>query len=153
MLPSPGGQTPADLVGEHVRRVWNGGERVELLHHRTVSIRTRVPAARLCPIRPAAMSEFPNHDVEPFDTGPLLWWVLGLLGAALGLEFLIAVPWTAPFADPGTWVLIGVFVGFALRVTGRHLQASDYGGELILRWASLVVWALAAVGGLLAWIL
>lgn len=99
------------------------------------------------------MSEFPNHDVEPFDTGPLLWWVLGLLGAALVLEFFVAVPWTAPFSDSGTWVLIGVFVGFALRVTGRHLGAEQRTGERALRWASLAVWASAAVGGLLAWLL
>ena len=99
------------------------------------------------------MSDFPNHDVEPFDTGPLLWWVLGLLGAALVLEFLVAVPWTAPFAEAKTWVLIGVFLGFALRVTGRRLRANDYGGERALRWASLAVWAAAAGGGLLAWIL
>jgi hypothetical protein len=99
------------------------------------------------------MSDFPSHDVEPFDTGPLLWWVLGLLGAALVLEFLVAVPWTAPFAEAKTWVLIGVFLGFALRVTGRRLRARNYGGERALRWASLAVWAAAAGGGLLAWIL
>lgn len=98
------------------------------------------------------MSTFPSHDVEPFDTGPLLWWVLGLLGVALLLEFFVAVPWTAPFSDPGTWVLIGVFTGFALRVTGRRLGAGGYGGEQALRWASLAVWAAAALGGLLAWV-
>jgi hypothetical protein len=99
------------------------------------------------------MSEFPNHDVEPFDTGPLLWWVLGLLGAALLLEFVVAVPWTAPFSDPGTWVLIGVFTGFALRVTGRRLGTRHQDAEHTLRWASLAVWAAAALGGLLAWLL
>ncbi|HKL87529.1 MAG TPA: hypothetical protein VJ884_00895 [Salinibacter sp.] len=99
------------------------------------------------------MSTFPNHDVEPFDTGPLLWWVLVLLGAALGLEFYVAIPWTAPFRDPGTWVLIGVFVGFALRITGRRLQAKSGSAERALRWASLLVWGAAAVGGLVAWIL
>lgn len=99
------------------------------------------------------MSEFPNHDVEPFDTGPLLWWVLILLGAALVLEFFVAVPWTAPFADPGTWVLIGVFMGFALRIAGRRLGTEGNWGEEALRRASLVVWAAAAAGGLVAWIL
>jgi len=99
------------------------------------------------------MSDFPNHDVEPFDTGPLLWWVLGLLGAALVLEFFVAVPWTAPFYDPGTWVLMGVFLGFALRITGRRLRTGSRWGEPTLRWASLVVWTAAAVGGLVAWIL
>ena len=99
------------------------------------------------------MSTFPSRDVEPFDTGPLLWWVLGLLGAALLLEFFVAVPWTAPFAEAKTWVLIGVFVGFALRVAGRRLGAGDYRGEQALRWASLMVWTAAALGGLLAWIL
>jgi hypothetical protein len=99
------------------------------------------------------MSDFPNHDVEPFDTGPLLWWVLGLLGAALLLEFYVAVPWTEPFTDPGTWVLIGVFLGFALRLAGRQLSQRAYAGEAALRWASLAVWAAAAAGGLVAWIL
>jgi hypothetical protein len=98
------------------------------------------------------MPDFPDHDVEPFDTGPLLWWVLGLLGAALLLELYVAVPWTAPFADPGTWVLIGVFVGVALRVAGRRLRAAGHSGEQVLRWASLAVWAAAALGGLLAWV-
>lgn len=99
------------------------------------------------------MNDFPNHDVEPFDTGPLLWWVLGLLGAALVLEFFVSVPWTEPFREPNTWVLIGVFVGFALRVAGRQLGQRGYGGSRTLRWMSVVVWAVAAGGGLFAWLL
>lgn len=99
------------------------------------------------------MSDFPDHDAEPFDPEPLLWWVLVLLGAALVLEVYIAVPWTAPFTDPSTWVLIGVFVGFALRLAGRRLSAAGGGGERVLRWISLAVWALSAGGGLLAWLL
>jgi hypothetical protein len=99
------------------------------------------------------MSDFPSRDVEPFDSGPLLWWVVGLLGTALLLEVYVAVPWTAPFDDPSTWVLIGVLIGFALRVTGRHLTAAGYDGERALRWGSLAVWAVVAVGGVLVWIL
>jgi len=99
------------------------------------------------------MSDFPTHDVEPLDTSPLLWWVMGLLGAALLLELYVAVPWTAPFAEPSTWVLIGVFLGFALRLGGRRLGARGYEGERALRWASLAVWATVAVGGLLTWML
>lgn len=99
------------------------------------------------------MNDFPSHDVEPFDTGPLLWWVLGLLGAALVLEFFVARPWTAPFSDWDTWVLIGVFVGFALRLAGRRLSQNGRKGEAVLRWASLAVWAAAASGGLFAWLL
>jgi hypothetical protein len=99
------------------------------------------------------MTRFPSHDVEPFDTGPLLWWVLGLLGAALALEFYVSVPWTEPFTEPNTWVLIGVFVGFALRLAGQRLQAREQAGGSVLRRASLVVWAAAALGGLLAWVL
>jgi len=98
-------------------------------------------------------STFPSHDVEPFDTGPLLWWVLGLLGAALVLEFYVSVPWTEPFTEPNTWVLIGVFVGFALRIAGQRLADRKRPGARALRWASLVVWAAAAGGGLLAWVL
>lgn len=99
------------------------------------------------------MSDFPSHDSEPFDPEPLLWWVLVLLGAALVLEVYIEVPWSAPFTDPGTWVLIGVFVGFGVRLAGRRLGAAGRSGERILRWVSVVVWSLSAAGGLLAWIL
>lgn len=98
------------------------------------------------------MSDFPSQDVEPIDTGPLLWWVLGLLGAALLLEFYVSVPWTEPLTEPNTWVLIGVFVGFALRVAGQRLQPQNRTVARIFRRASLVVWAVAAGGGLLAWV-
>ena len=97
------------------------------------------------------MSSFPDHDVELFDTGPLLWWVLGLLGAALLLEFYVSIPWTEPFTEVDTWVLLGVFVGFAFRLAGRRLSRDGRAGEQVLRWASLVVWIAAAGGGLLAW--
>ncbi len=99
------------------------------------------------------MNSFPDHEVEPFDTGPLLWWVLALLGAALILEFYVSVPWTEPFFEPNTWVLLGVFLGFAFRLAGRRLEERGHEGEQVLRWASLGVWAAAAGGGLLAWLL
>jgi len=99
------------------------------------------------------MSKFPSNDVEPIDTGPLLWWVLGLLGAALILELYVSVPWTEPFTEPNTWVLIGVFVGFALRLTGQRLPPDRPAAGRFFRWASLAVWAAAAGGGLLAWVL
>ncbi|PQJ33285.1 hypothetical protein BSZ35_00535 [Salinibacter sp. 10B] len=99
------------------------------------------------------MNLFPDHKAETFDTGPLLWWVMGLLGAALLLEFYVSIPWTKPFSEPNTWVLIGVFLGFAFRVGGRWLSQRGRRGEQGLRWASLVVWGAAAGGGLLAWLL
>jgi hypothetical protein len=99
------------------------------------------------------MSSFPNHDVEPFDPGPLLWWVLGLLGVALLLELYVSVPWTEPFTEPNTWVLLGVFLGFAFRLAGRRLSGDGRTGEQVLRWASLAVWIAAAGGGLMAWLL
>jgi Na+-transporting NADH:ubiquinone oxidoreductase subunit NqrB len=99
------------------------------------------------------VSNFPDHDVEPFDTGPLLWWVLGLLGVALALEFYVAVPWTEPLTDPSTWVLVGVFAGFALRLAEQRLPQVDETTARGLRWASLAVWGAAAGGGLLAWVL
>lgn len=99
------------------------------------------------------MNSFPDLDAEPFDTGPLLWWVLGLLGAALLLEFYVSIPWTEPFTEPNTWVLIGVFLGFAFRLGGRRLSQKGRQGEHLLRWASLVVWGAAALGGLFAWVL
>ena len=99
------------------------------------------------------MSDLLSHDAEQFDPEPLLWWVLVLLGTALVLEVYIAVHWTEPFTEVGNWVLIGVFVGFALRLIGRRLRASDRRGEQLLRWASVVVWALSAGGGLFAWLL
>lgn len=99
------------------------------------------------------MADFPSRDVEPIDTGPLLWWVLGLLGAALLLEFYVAVPWTDPFTEPSTWVLIGILVGFAFRLAGRRLRATGRGGGDALRWASVAVWIVVVTGGLLAWFL
>jgi len=99
------------------------------------------------------MNTFPSQDVEPFDTGPLLWWVLGLLGAALVLEFYVSDPWTDPLREPNNWVLIGVFVGFAFRLAGQRLRDRDRDGARALRWTSLVVWTLTAGGGLLAWLL
>lgn len=99
------------------------------------------------------MNRFPSRDVEPFDTGPLLWWVLGLLGAALVLEFYVSDPWSEPLREPNNWVLIGVFVGFAFRLAGQRLRKQERAGARALRWASLVVWAAAAGGGLLAWLL
>lgn len=98
------------------------------------------------------MSHFPDHDVQPFDTGPLLWWVLGLLGLALLLEFYVAVPWTQPFSEPSTWILIGVFVGFGLRLGGQKLDP-DTSASKGLRWASFLIWSLSAVGGLLIWLM
>lgn len=98
------------------------------------------------------MNSFPDHDVEPFDPGPLLWWVLGLLGAALLLELYVSVPWTEPLTEPSNWVLIGVFLGFAFRLTGRQLGENKGALEKAFRWASLVVWAAAAGGGLLTWL-
>jgi hypothetical protein len=99
------------------------------------------------------MNDFPSRDLELFDTGPLLWWVLGLLGAALVLEFYVSVPWTEPLTEPSNWVLVGVFVGFALRLVGQRLQRQERPGAAAMRRASLVVWAAAAGGGLLAWLL
>ncbi len=99
------------------------------------------------------MSDFPNHDVESFDPEPILWWVLVLLGAALVLEVYIAVPWTEPFFAPSTWVLIGVFVGFALRLAGKRLREAGRAGGKTLRWISVAVWTLSAGGGLVAWLL
>lgn len=97
------------------------------------------------------MSDFPDYDVQPFDTGPLLWWVLALLGLALLLEFYVSTPWTQPFSEPHTWLLIGVFLGFALRLTGEQYERGTAVSEW-LRWASLVIWSASAVGGLWVWL-
>lgn len=97
------------------------------------------------------MSRFPDQDVQPFDTGPLLWWVLALLGLALLLEFYVAVPWTEPLTEASTWVLVGVFLGVALRITGEQFHRDTTTAQG-LRWASLLVWTASAVGGLLVWL-
>ncbi len=99
------------------------------------------------------MSDFPNQNVDSVDMGPLLWWAVELLGAALVLDVFLAVSWTAPFTEPTTWVLIGGCVGGGLRLAGRSLGANGNGPCDALRWGSLLVWAASAGGGLLAWIL
>lgn len=103
------------------------------------------------PFASVSMSSFPNQDVEPFDTGPLFWWVLALLGLALLLEFYVAVPWTEPLTEPSTWVLFGVLLGVALRLTGEQYPEETTAARG-LRWASFVAWCVSAVVGLLVWL-
>jgi hypothetical protein len=98
------------------------------------------------------MSLVPDPDRTPADPGPLLWWVLGLLGAALLLEVYLAGSWTRPLTEPGNAVLVAVVVGIGLRLAGRHGARTDRTRRW-LRGASLALWAAAAAAGLLAWLL
>jgi len=80
----------------------------------------------------------------------VLGLVLALLTAALVLDMALAEPWTAPFGDPGTWVLLGVLVGAGLRGLGMWWARQDGGSDVLLRRLSLVVWGMAALGGLVS---
>jgi len=74
--------------------------------------------------------------------------IVALLLAALGLEILLSPHWTDPFTEPGTWVIIGVGTGMALRALGGWLARRGRPGEETLRRMSLAVWIAAALGGL-----
>lgn len=76
--------------------------------------------------------------------------VLILLLGALGLEIVLATQWTEPFREPGTWVLIGVSTGVALRGLGRALTRRERKGEDLLRRVSLGIWVGTALGGLIS---
>lgn len=94
-----------------------------------------------------------SHTVpEPFDPDPLLRWVLGLLVVAFILELYVSEPWTEPFFDWDTWVLFGIFLGFGFRLLARRLGETRGVWQEAFRRAGLVVWAVSAVGGLLAWL-
>jgi hypothetical protein len=75
--------------------------------------------------------------------------IVALLLAALVLEIVLSRHWTDPFLDPGTWVVIGVGMGLALRAAGGWLARRGRSGEEALRRLSLAVWIAAAVGGLM----
>jgi hypothetical protein len=91
----------------------------------------------------------PNHSSLPdLATWPVFGVIVGLLLAALVLEIALSSHWTDPFREPGTWVLIGVAVGFGLRGLGHWRGWRDRRGEQTLRWMSLGVWAVTALGGL-----
>lgn len=89
---------------------------------------------------------------DPADPGPLLRWALGLLGAAFLLELYVSDPWTKPFFEWDTWVLVGVFAGFGLRRVGQYLDRQGQAGRKTFRWAGFLVWAASAIGGLIAWL-
>lgn len=73
--------------------------------------------------------------------------IVALLLAALVLEILLAAHWTDPFRESGTWVVIGVATGLALRAAGGWLARRGRRGEETLRRLSLAVWIAAALGG------
>lgn len=96
----------------------------------------------------------PNHSSLPdLATWPVLYTIIGLLLGALALEVALSSHWTDPFREMETWVLIGVVTGVALRVAGRWLTRRGRRGEDTLRWLSLAVWTVTAMGGLIGLLL
>ncbi|WP_263787129.1 hypothetical protein [Salinibacter grassmerensis] len=74
--------------------------------------------------------------------------IVALLLGALALEIALASHWTDPFRVSETWVLVGVGLGMGFRAAGGWLARRGRPGEKTLRRLSLVVWAAAALGGL-----
>jgi hypothetical protein len=83
-------------------------------------------------------------------TWPVFCTIVALLVGALLLDIVLSAHWTDPFTESGTWVLIGVVVGVMLRGLGAWRARRGWGGEERLRRASLVVWGVAALGGLIS---
>lgn len=79
--------------------------------------------------------------------------VLALLTGALVLDVVLSSHWTGPFREPGTWVLIGVVAGVAIRGVGQQLARQGRKGQATCRRLSLAVWMIAALGGLISLIL
>jgi hypothetical protein len=95
--------------------------------------------------------EIPNRSSLPdLATWPVFAIIVGLLLAALVLEIVLSAHWSDPFMEPGTWVLIGVALGFVLRGLGHWRGRRGLRGEQTLRQTSLVIWAVTALGGLLS---
>lgn len=95
--------------------------------------------------------EAPNRSMLPdLATWPVFGVIVLLLLAALVLEIALSSSWTDPFREPGTWVLVGVAVGFVLRGGGHWWARRGGQEEQTLRRMSLVVWLLAALGGLVS---
>jgi hypothetical protein len=100
------------------------------------------------------VSDLSSSAPPSLATGPVLWLVLVLLAAALGLDMVLSPHWTDPLGEPGTWVLFGVLTGAVLRHFGqrRARKGAEDGQEdgRRLRRLSLLVWGLSALGGLVS---
>lgn len=95
--------------------------------------------------------ESPNRSPLPdLATWPVFGVIVLLLLAAFVLEIALSSHWTDPFTEPGTWVLIGVAVGFMLRGLGHWRGRRGLRGEEVLRKLSLWIWAVTALGGLVS---
>lgn len=93
----------------------------------------------------------PNRTALPdLATWPVFCTIAALLVGALAIEIFLSDPWTDPFLEASTWVLIGVVVGVGLRGVGAWRSRRGWGGEGCLRRASLAVWTATALGGLLS---
>ena len=96
------------------------------------------------------MPESSESPVPTLATWSMLKAVLVLLMGALVIEIALAPHWTQPFQEPGTWILIGVVVGVALRGLGRVLSRRQKHGEALMHRLSLGVWIVTALGGLIS---
>lgn len=104
------------------------------------------------------MPDLSSSAPPSLATGPVLWLVLVLLAAALGLDMVLSSHWTDPLGEPGTWVLFGVLTGAVLRHFGqrrarKRVEDGQEDGQedgRRLRRLSLLVWGLSALGGLVS---
>jgi len=94
------------------------------------------------------MKRFNRSALPDLATWPVLGTIVLLLVGALGLDIALAAHWSDPFRESSTWVLIGVVVGGVLRGAGAWRTRQGRGGDDRLRRAGLVVWGVAALGGL-----
>lgn len=95
----------------------------------------------------------PNRTALPdLATWPVFCTIAALLVGALAIEVALSDPWTDPFLEASTWVLIGVVAGVGLRGVGAWRARQGRGGEDRLRRASVVVWSATALGGLLSFL-
>ncbi|PSQ55274.1 MAG: hypothetical protein BRD28_00880 [Bacteroidetes bacterium QH_10_64_37] len=100
------------------------------------------------------MMDVSNRSALPdLATWPVFGVIIALLLGALVLDAVLSPHWTDPFREAGTWVLIGVALGFGLRGVGQWRARRERGGETTLRRLSLAVWAAAALGGFLSFLL
>ncbi|MFB6279518.1 MAG: hypothetical protein ABEK75_08425 [Salinibacter sp.] len=93
----------------------------------------------------------PDHSAFPdLATWPVFCTIVALLVGALAIDIALAAHWSDPFAEAGTWVLMGVVVGVGLRALGAWRSRQGLGGDDRLRRLSLAVWGATALGGLVS---
>lgn len=106
-----------------------------------------------CQDRFHQLTEATDSSSPFFAPWSVLRIVLILLVAALMLDVALASEWTDPFRKSGTWILVGVTVGVALRGLGGNQGERERQGDDLWRRLSLGVWIVTALGGLISLLL